>query len=109
MTLAHEDRFAHEDSATCPTRSREEAEKLAKLGALRERFLLEAACFAAGVAAIDHKLIDRWDRATRNPQGLTQPEAIEGFLQCVSDCVAELIDRDEVERAEQISNTGSDQ
>ena len=108
MTLAHDDRFAHEDSATCPTRRREEAEKLAKLGALRERFLLEAACFAAGVAAIDHKLINRWELATRRDT-LTQPEAIEGFLQCVSDCVADLIDRDEVERAEQISNTGSDQ
>jgi hypothetical protein len=108
MTLT-DDRFAHEDSALCPTRRREEAEKLAKLGALRERFLLEASVFANGVAAIDHRFIDLWDSARRDPQGLTQPEAIQGFLDCVSDCVADLIDHDHVEACEQISEHGSDE
>lgn len=107
MTLAI-DRFSREDSAICPTRRREESEKLAKLGALRERFLLEAACFAAGVAAIDPKLIDRWELATRSDT-LTQAEAIQGFLECITTCVADLIDHDEVERAEQISEHGSDE
>lgn len=107
MTLAHDDRFEAE-SAICPARRREEAEKLAKLGALRERFLLEAACFAAGVAAIDPKLINRWELATRSDT-LTQPEAIQGFLECVTSCVADLIDHDEVERLDNISTTGSDE
>lgn len=108
MSLEASDRFAHEDSATCPTRRREEAEKLAKLGALRERFLLEASVFANGVAAIDHKLINRWELATRSDT-LTQPEAIQGFLECITTCVADLINHDEVERAEQISEHGSDE
>lgn len=108
MTLSTTDRFSHEDSAICPTRRREEAEKLAKLGALRERFLLEASVFANGVAALDPQLIDRWELATRS-QTLSIAEAVTGFVERVTDCVSDLIDSDHVRQSENISEHGSDE
>jgi hypothetical protein len=106
MSLA-QDRFDHEDSAICPARRKEEAEKLAKLGALRERFLLEASVFAHGIAALDKSFIDRWELAT-NRDSMGQAEAIEGFIQKITENVADLIDHDAVEASQRISELGSD-
>lgn len=99
----------HNDSPkVCDWRREEERKKLEKLGALRERFLLEAACFANGVAALDPSLIDRWELATRS-QTQSIAEAVTGFVERVTDCVSDLIDSDQVRQIQNISESGSDE
>lgn len=85
----------------------EAAEKIAKLAALRERFLLEARAFAEGVKLIDPNFIDRFEIATRT-KSASHAEIIQGFCECVSDNVADLIDEGEVESLRRISEGGSD-
>lgn len=85
----------------------EAAEKIAKLAVLRERFLLEARAFAEGVMLIDPNFIDLWERSTRRHTA-SIPEQIEGFCECVSDNVADLINEGEVESLRRISESGRD-
>lgn len=102
------DRFDHEGETRVDQATRDEAtEALAKLGALRERFLLEAAAFAAGVKAISPHLINRWERATRANTASFEEVSAE-FVQYVTHNVADLINQDEVERLTAISETGAD-
>jgi hypothetical protein len=103
----HEDRFQYEGGLVSSVEREAAGEKLAKLGALRERFLLEAAAFAHGVKAIDPDFICRWERATRDKTASFE-EVIVGFVDCVSDNVSELIDNDHVESLTRIEAEGID-
>lgn len=102
------DRFQYEGETRVDQATRDEADQaLAQLAALRERFLLEAAAFAAGVKAISPHLINRWEFATRDNTASFE-EVAASFVQYVTDNVADLINKDEVERLTDISETGAD-
>lgn len=108
MSLSEDDRFDHEGDVRVDEATRREADlALAQVNALRERFLLEASAFAAGVRAISPRLINRWEISTRS-DSQTLDEAIAGFIQRVSENADDLVDRDEVERLTAISETGED-
>ena len=107
MSHTDTDRFVYEDMPASAFERETSADKIAKLEALRERFLLEARAFAEGVKLIDPNLIDRFEFATRT-KSASHAEIIQGFCECVSDNVADLIDEGEVESLRRISESGSD-
>lgn len=106
MTL-HDDRFIYDDMPASAFERETSADKIAKLEVLRERFLLEARAFAEGVKLIDPNFIDRFEIATRT-KSASHAEIIQGFCECVSDNVADLIDEGEVESLRRISESGRD-
>lgn len=103
----HEDRFQYEGGLVSSVEREAAGEKLEKLGALRERFLLEAAAFAHGVKAIDPQLINRWEFATRADTASFE-EVIAGFVDGVSDNVNNLISGSRVESLTRIEAEGID-
>lgn len=109
MTL-HDDRFDHEGDTRVDEWTRlEYGEKVAKLDALREKFMLEAAAFAAGVQLLDPNFIERRESCTGwRVKSATIPEQIAGFLERVNEQAGEFLDNGEVERLRLIAETGRD-
>ena len=103
----HDDRFDYESGALSSYERASMGEKVAKLEALKERFLLEARAFAEGVKLIDAEFIDRREACT-GWKGKTASiaEQIQVFCERVSDDVGDLIDGDEVERYRAIAALG---
>jgi hypothetical protein len=97
MPGEHEDQF---DGLPADGWTREyEATRLKRLDELRDIFHQQARVFAQGVAEI--KYISRWEHSTRR-NTMSSPEAIEGFLESISDLVTDTLDNGAIDASKEI-------